>query len=323
VTGQQGQNNQALDVADFEIDDILSTPDDRLLAEVGEDFGDPTVLVAEFDAIALSLLSGTPRGEADRTVATGVSAAVEAAAGIASWRASPPALPSVASSFRHAMSAAAPRWAAPLRNRAALGALATLVLLAALAPELYPLLVRVPAERPAPSFEIVPARPVSLPQPTPPPTAALPSAAASRLAPPPDSAPPAAADQDAAAPAEPVPQRAAMAPPEPDAKPMAVGRQRRAAAEAQLNVPPPSPGSGFVVQLSTLGSEAQARSSFRTLKSKYAVLKDHEPLIRRTDDGRRGASYALEVGPFGSWEEADRLCARLKAAGGDCSVHGN
>jgi len=87
LTGRQQEKSQALDVADFEIDDILSTPGERLMAEVGEDFGDPTFLVAEFDAIARPLLSGARGGEA------GPAAAAPAAA------VAPPS-PSVASSFR-------------------------------------------------------------------------------------------------------------------------------------------------------------------------------------------------------------------------------
>ena len=49
--------DQALRVADFKIDDILSVPGDQLLAEVAEDFGDPALLAAEFDAIASPVLS--------------------------------------------------------------------------------------------------------------------------------------------------------------------------------------------------------------------------------------------------------------------------
>jgi SPOR domain len=78
-----------------------------------------------------------------------------------------------------------------------------------------------------------------------------------------------------------------------------------------------------VVELSIWSSEAEARSSFRTLRSKYAILSGREPLIKRTDDGRRGISYALRVGPFESSEEAERLCAGLKASGGACAVREN
>ena len=67
--GRKGQQNEALNLADFEIDDILSTCGERLLAEVGEDFGDPASLAAEFDAIALPLLSGAQGGTDDRVAA--------------------------------------------------------------------------------------------------------------------------------------------------------------------------------------------------------------------------------------------------------------
>lgn len=304
VHDDQVHGNRALDVADFEIDDVLSTPGDRLMAEVADDFGDRGALAAEFDAIALALLSGTRRDAADR--ATGVAAA-SAGGAVAAARRLTPTFPSPESALRRAMTAAAQRVAAPLRSRAGLAALATLMLFAVLVPEVYPLLLPVPDRRPAPSVEAVPAEPAS---PPPPP-------AARGAAPPADSPAPAAAEQDAApAPSvSPSPETASATPEPPGAaKPVTPGRQRRADA--------PAPSGGFVVQLSLAGSEARARSSFRTLTSKYPLLKDHEPLVRRTGDERRGAAYALEVGPFASAQEADRLCARLKAAGGDCSVHG-
>ena len=82
-------------------------------------------------------------------------------------------------------------------------------------------------------------------------------------------------------------------------------------------------GSGFVVQLSTSKSEAEAQSTFRALQSKYAVLKGREPVIRRKDQGGRGVSFSLQVGPFESQGDAERLCDQLKAAGGSCSIARN
>jgi SPOR domain len=359
VTGERkGQKNEALNLADFEIDDILSMPGERLLAEVGEDFGDPASLAAEFDAIALPLLSSAQGGAADWAAAASVSAVAQTASGIASRRTSPAAPPSAPSSFRHAIRAAAELVAAPLRSRAVLGAFATLLLLAVLAPGVYPLLVkRAPveqaAERPAPASQndlppqsapalsqlkapvpAVPVQPSLAAEPASPPAAA-PFAAAPPTATPKTSPPTGQEKADVAAPIGrqvllprvQAPKRASAPPqvvtttvepatPPPAAAPE-VGR------EGGATLPPPPHGGGFVVQLSIWSSEAQAQSSFRTLKSKYAVLNGREPLIKRTDDGRRGTSYALQVGPFESSMEAEQLCAHLKASGGACAVRGN
>jgi hypothetical protein len=51
------EGDEALNVADFKIDDILNVPGDQLLAEVAEDFGDPAFLAAQFDLIALPAVS--------------------------------------------------------------------------------------------------------------------------------------------------------------------------------------------------------------------------------------------------------------------------
>ena len=91
--------------------------------------------------------------------------------------------------------------------------------------------------------------------------------------------------------------------------------------------PAPKPrvteGGGFFVQLSAPKSEAEALSTLRALKSKYAVLKGHEPVIRRKDEGPRGVLYTVQVGPFESGYDADQLCKQLKTAGGICFVTRN
>jgi cell division septation protein DedD len=86
----------------------------------------------------------------------------------------------------------------------------------------------------------------------------------------------------------------------------------------------PSGGSGYLVQVSSQRSEADAQAAYRTLRSRYSsVLGDHQPVIRRADLGSRGVFYRAMVGPFGSREEAIQLCSNLKSAGGDCVVQSN
>ncbi|ABD07451.1 proline-rich region [Rhodopseudomonas palustris HaA2] len=81
---------------------------------------------------------------------------------------------------------------------------------------------------------------------------------------------------------------------------------------------------GYVVQVSSQRSEADAKSSYRTLQGKFpSVLGQRAPLIKRADLGSKGVYYRAMVGPFGSSEEASRLCGNLKSAGGQCVVQRN
>jgi cell division septation protein DedD len=73
---------------------------------------------------------------------------------------------------------------------------------------------------------------------------------------------------------------------------------------------------GFVVQVSSQRSEAEAQAAFRSLQTKYPALGGREVLIRRKDLGERGIFFAAQVGPFGVKGDADQLCETLKAAGG-------
>jgi hypothetical protein len=127
------KRNDALNIADFTIDDILSTPGDQLLAEVAEDYGDHEALAAEFDAIAFPVLSqhsegvvghGDPAAPAQRPVPFARSS------------------PGASRAFLQAALVRLSEWTgASLRPRFALGALATLLLVAILSPALYPLLI--------------------------------------------------------------------------------------------------------------------------------------------------------------------------------------
>src|SRR5262249_42931573 len=85
-----------------------------------------------------------------------------------------------------------------------------------------------------------------------------------------------------------------------------------------------STASGFVVQLSSQKSEAEAKSSFRSLQAKFPnELGDLQAIIRRADLGSKGVFYRTLVGPFTSAQEASQFCANYKAAGGQCVVPNN
>lgn len=96
--------------------------------------------------------------------------------------------------------------------------------------------------------------------------------------------------------------------------------------------PAPAPaaapaGGGYLVQVSSQKSEADAESSYRALQGKYgSVLGSRSPVIRRVDlsDKGKGVVYRAFLGPFGSADEASQACNNLKAAGGPmCLIQRN
>ncbi|HEY6257005.1 MAG TPA: SPOR domain-containing protein [Xanthobacteraceae bacterium] len=90
------------------------------------------------------------------------------------------------------------------------------------------------------------------------------------------------------------------------------------------SAPPSTAAGGYVVQISSQRSEADAQASFQSLQAKYPrELGDREPIVRRADLGPKGIYYRAMVGPFATAGDADQLCSNLKAAGGQCIVQKN
>ncbi|RJF70385.1 SPOR domain-containing protein [Rhodopseudomonas palustris] len=86
----------------------------------------------------------------------------------------------------------------------------------------------------------------------------------------------------------------------------------------------PATSGGYVVQISSQRSEADAKASYRALQSKFpSVLGSRQPLIKRADLGSKGVYYRAMVGPFGTPDQAQQLCGSLKSAGGQCVVQRN
>ncbi len=103
-------------------------------------------------------------------------------------------------------------------------------------------------------------------------------------------------------------------------------------ANASAAAPPPAPvrvasapsSGGFVVQVSSQRSEADAQAAYRNIQSRYSSVLGGQPsFVRRADLGDRGTFYRAMVGPFANRNEAVQLCASLKSAGGDCVVQSN
>jgi SPOR domain len=87
----------------------------------------------------------------------------------------------------------------------------------------------------------------------------------------------------------------------------------------------PAAGGGFVVQVSSQKSEADAQASFRALQGKYPnVLGSQSVLVKRVDLGEKGIYYRAFAGPFSSSDQATQVCNSLKAAGGpQCLIQRN
>jgi len=335
------KGDEALNVADFKIDDILNVPGDRLLDEVAEDFGDPAFLAAQFDSIALPAVSSHNRSGVNWSGAMATFPALPAAPGAASARAFSRPLPAAPRSLSRAAFAILAEWlVVPLRPRIFLGTFATVLLVVALTPGIYPLLVNGSTDRMTALSQDEPL--VQLPAPTL--SEPLPTRNPDPVAPAdqsPEEAKRAQALQQAVSAertqfrmgpdgrdhvAGLLPDRRVSALPNASGAPHASGPQVAAAAPATARAaakPRVTEGDGFFVELSAPRTAAEAQSVLQALKSKYAVLKGHEPVIRRKDEGQRGVIYAVQLGPFVSRDDADQLCSQLKTAGGVCFVTRN
>jgi hypothetical protein len=332
--------DEALAVADFKIDDILNVPGDQLLAEVAEDFGDPAFLAAEFDSIALPAMSTHDMSRVNRRGTMATLRVQPAAPGTASVRAFPRS--PRWSFFGATLAILAERPVVLLRRRIILGTFATLLLMAALAPSIYPLLVNRSADRITTASQDKPltqlpaatsSGPLSTKNPAPgglgsqSPVAPEPTHVSPQPSPAEEkplrtvteennrAAGLLAGRQVSPLPSEPVASRARAA--RTAAGPPAIAGALPAAK------PPVTARDGFFVQLSSPKSEAEALSALRALKSEYAVLKGYELEIRRKDEGERGVIYSVQVGPFESHDDAEQLCEQLKTAGGICFVTRN
>jgi hypothetical protein len=154
-----------------------------------------------------------------------------------------------------------------------------------------------------------------------PPAGARPAPGARTAAAPPPATghnPPTSANASANAPLSLVPQGNQPAP--------AADPQTRVANTNPVQAAPAAApaGGGYMVQVSSQRSEADAQASFRALQGKFpAVLGAHSPSIKRADLGEKGVYYRAMVGPFGTSEEASQFCGNLKSAGGQCVVQRN
>ena len=96
------------------------------------------------------------------------------------------------------------------------------------------------------------------------------------------------------------------------------------AAQPGVRGTPPGVAGGYVVQVSSQRSKADAEASYRSLQERFPrQLAGRTAAIRRADLGAKGVFYRAVVGPFASVGEADQFCGRFKAAGGQCITQRN
>jgi hypothetical protein len=103
----------------------------------------------------------------------------------------------------------------------------------------------------------------------------------------------------------------------------AVEPEQPAAPARKQAEPQPVTGSGFLVQLSSFRSEAEARKEYGRLSSLYpSVVGGLQQQIRQTSVGG-STRYQLGLGPLPSRSDATKVCSALITAGeSDCIVRG-
>lgn len=94
-----------------------------------------------------------------------------------------------------------------------------------------------------------------------------------------------------------------------------------AAAPAAQNTQVASLGTGgYVIQIASLPSEADAQKSYQSLSSKFgSVIGGRGVDIKSAEIAGKGTFYRVRI-PAGSKEQAVALCEKYRAAGGSCLV---
>ncbi len=120
----------------------------------------------------------------------------------------------------------------------------------------------------------------------------------------------------------PTPPKDAVVTPKPVAKPAPVAKPSSAAkttSAAQVAQVPRD--SGYVLQLASLRSDADARSEWtRIQRQNRNLLAQMKPIVEKAEIEGVGTRYRLQTGPFPTKATAQDLCAQLKAAKQDCLV---
>ena len=91
------------------------------------------------------------------------------------------------------------------------------------------------------------------------------------------------------------------------------------ASAAAAQAPVSNPG-GFVIQIASLPSEADAQRSYQSLSSRYAnIIGGRGVDIQRAEIAGKGTYFRVRI-PAGNREQAVALCEQYRSAGGSCIV---
>lgn len=80
-----------------------------------------------------------------------------------------------------------------------------------------------------------------------------------------------------------------------------------------------APKGNVYIQLAAVKSEADAKTKWAALKSKYSSLSSLALKVQKADLGAKGTFYRVQAGPT-SADNAASVCAKIKAAKGDCLI---
>jgi cell division protein FtsN len=94
-------------------------------------------------------------------------------------------------------------------------------------------------------------------------------------------------------------------------KPAAVAQGKEEAAAT-------SGAGGFVLQIGSFKSDAEANASWQTYKGAHSSVASYSSDVRKVELGAKGTWYRLRIGPFANLSEANAACVKLKAQGGNC-----
>jgi cell division protein FtsN len=82
--------------------------------------------------------------------------------------------------------------------------------------------------------------------------------------------------------------------------------------------PVPATMSGVVLQIGSYKSEAEARQSWNSFRSRHDAAAGYQADVKAVDLGARGTWYRLRMGPFADRKAALSACTKLKADGASC-----
>ena len=87
----------------------------------------------------------------------------------------------------------------------------------------------------------------------------------------------------------------------------------------KADAPKAAPKGNVYIQLAAVKSDADAKTKWAQLKSKYSSLSPLSLKVQKADLGAKGIFYRVQAGPT-SADNAASICSKIKAAKGDCLV---